>query len=163
VHVPTAPPGDTVTITMDPVLLLPPLPKDYTREQAVAELDALYAQLPAVQCKGACHPSCTIVLATELERQRIQDSGATIDHPDTALAGGRIPPCPALGPLNNCTIYSIRPATCRAYGAAPGLRCPYGCTADRPITDTEVTRIMARIEQLSRHVTGVRAWPVRTR
>ncbi|WP_410566136.1 hypothetical protein [Amycolatopsis sp. cmx-4-61] len=55
---------------------------------------------------------------------------------------------------------ALRPAICRAYGATAELPWPYGCRPKTPITDAAITRLVARIEQLSRHVTGVRAWPV---
>jgi Fe-S-cluster containining protein len=153
--------------TVDPVALLAPLPKAYTRQEALSELDELYAQLPALDCRGLCHDSCTVVPASELEYQRIAEAGATIGPRMSGrrvrelIAAGRSLRCPALGPLNNCTIYPIRPFICRAFGVAVDLRCQHGCIPDKILPNGEVTRVMAKIEQLSRHVTGVRAWPTR--
>lgn len=152
-------------LIVDPVELLPPLTKRYTYEEAQAELDELYAQLPALECKGLCHDSCTVAPASELEYRRITDSGASIGQRMSGqrvrelVRAGQTPRCPALGPLNTCTIYSIRPFICRAFGVARDLRCEHGCIPDKILDEGEVSRVMAYIEQLSRQVTGVRTWP----
>lgn len=61
-----------------PIDLLPPLPKRYTRAEAIAAIEDIYAQLPALECKGRCHNSCTVAGAAELERQRITDAGGDL-------------------------------------------------------------------------------------
>jgi Fe-S-cluster containining protein len=148
----------------DPVTRLPPLPRDYSREEALAELDKLYACLPALTCRGLCHSSCGVVVASELEHQRIADTGASIgprmsDEGFLREVSDSGQQCPALGPLRNCTIYPIRPFICRAYGVGAGLRCPHGCVPDRVVPDAEIWELMARIEQLSRHITDTHSWP----
>lgn len=151
---------------LDPVELLPPLPKDYTYDEAVAELLELYADMPDVLCKGLCHDSCTAVGATELERQLIAKAGGDIGPAITyrrlkqLISEDRKPRCPSLGPLNNCTVHEQRPFICRLFGVAQDLRCEHGCAPDKLVPAGEGHRVMALIEQLSRHVTGVRAWPV---
>jgi Fe-S-cluster containining protein len=151
----------------DPIALLPPLRRGYTEQEALAELDKLYSSLPALTCKGLCHVSCGVVAASELEHRRITAAGSTITPPagetdskDTSSVA--LANCPALGPLRNCTIYDIRPLICRVWGLGDRLRCPFGCVPDRVLSSVEVWDLIARIEQLSRHVTGVRAWPVRS-
>jgi Fe-S-cluster containining protein len=154
----------------DPVKLLPPLPRDYTYEEALEELDALYAQLPTVQCKGLCHDSCTVVPASELEHRRINAtgksisprmSGRTVNSLRKARGADGPPRCPALGPLNNCTIYEDRPFICRVFGVALDLLCEHGCVAENVLPPGEARAVQAQIEQLSRHVTGVNADPAR--
>lgn len=156
---------------IDPVTLLPPLPKTtYTREEAYAELDQLYAQLPAVNCIGRCHDSCYDVDAPELERQRVEEAGGALVPPATrarllhamaAVAQGKLPQrCPSLGPLNNCTVYEARPLICRAFGTSRDLRCAHGCLPDKFVPAGEIHLVLAVIEQLSRLVTGVRRWPI---
>lgn len=91
------------------------------------ELDALYAAVPAMQCKGLCHHSCSSVMMTEVERERIAARhGVTI--PDGAFElgkpGGR---CPALNIFGRCAVYGDRPLVCRLWGAVPGMECPHGC------------------------------------
>lgn len=144
---------------------LPPLPRKYTREEAIAALEELYAQLPALECKGLCHDSCTTVDASELERQRAAEAGRGLGPAysykrlQLMIADGNKPRCPSLGPLNNCTIYAVRPFICRVFGMARGLRCDHGCIPDGILEDGEVVRAFAIIEQLSRLVTGVRSNP----
>lgn len=145
-----------------------------SKEEALAMLDDLYAQLPALECKGLCHDSCTGVDASELERERIRARGVELSRASPQLqmklilGGHQIPRCPALGPLNNCTVYAVRPFTCRAFGLtmdprAPGematfkgpMMCDHGCVPDGTITIGEYYRIIQVIEELSVVVTGV--------
>lgn len=143
-----------------------------TRAEARAMLDALYAQLPAVECKGLCHDACTAIDASELERERLRERG--VELPATSathryqeiLATGVVPRCPALGPLNTCRVYDVRPFVCRAFGAVydptlvnpahtQPMMCDHGCIPDGTITVAELTRILVEIEVLSVAVTGV--------
>lgn len=131
------------------------------REEALAELDDLYAQLPALECKGRCHDSCTSINMTELERERIRARGVEIGPSMTharvkkLVAAGRTPRCPALGPLNTCTVYDVRPMICRTFGMVLGELCQHGCVPDGTITREEMVRVLYDIEMLSREVTGV--------
>lgn len=145
-----------------------------TRKRALAILDDLYAQLPALECKGLCYDSCTAIDASELERERLAERG--IELPErtsharllTLIASGQTPRCPALGPLNNCTVYDVRPFTCRAFGMVRDrqtdgglthrgpMMCDHGCIPDGTISFAEYARIIREIEELSLHVTGVR-------
>jgi len=145
-----------------------------TRAEAVAALEDLYAQLPAIECKGLCHDSCTAIDASELERERMRDRGvelpvALAHHRLQALiAAGKTPRCPALGPLNNCTVYEDRPFVCRAFGmvrdpadalARGPMMCDYGCIPDGTIDFFQYGRALREIEELSRAVTGVSRRP----
>lgn len=138
---------------------------------AYAALDELYDQLPRVRCKGLCADSCTVVPASELEQRRIAERGYELI---TRRPPGPIPRCPALGPLDNCMAYDVRPFVCRAFGsvvdprADPSqwrhqpLMCDYGCEpeADQYITVAESRRISDAIERFSREVTGVPGLPL---
>lgn len=137
-------------------------------------LDDLYAQLPALECKGLCHDSCTAIDASELERERLRERGVELSQEPAAQQlvryrrTGEVPRCPALGPLNTCTVYDVRPFVCRAFGLVydpdvlPGdarrqvMMCDHGCVPDGVITTAELHRILADIERLSVRVTGVR-------
>lgn len=133
-----------------------------TRAEALAMLDELYAQIPALECKGLCHNSCTRIEASELERQRIRERGKDIGESISGprelklILAGEVSRCPALGPLNTCTVYDIRPMICRVWGVAEGLLCEFGCIPDGIIPRGEVLRTIAEIEGLSRLVTGYR-------
>ena len=127
----------------------------FTREQARAQLHAVYAALPAVHCKGRCHDSCSTVDATPLERALVADAG--VDLPPgvphlqhlALIASGVHLRCPALGPLHNCTVYADRPLLCRSFGAMRTEACEHGCYADRFLEVAELAEVMARVWAVS--------------
>lgn len=148
------------------------------RATARAELDELYASLPALECKGRCHDTCTAIDASELERERIAERGVALPELSAPAqlaalrATGKVPRCPALSPLNTCSVYDVRPFTCRAFGMVLDPRadltmiyktpmmCDYGCVPDGTISLAEYVRVLQDIERLSREVTGVRRLPL---
>jgi Fe-S-cluster containining protein len=176
-----------------PAPAAPPTPP--TVAEAREALDELYAQLPTIACRGLCADSCHNVDASQLERDRIAEvHGVVLAEPvphalwqqmadraraalgDAATGNGprglELPRCPALGPLNTCTVYDVRPFTCRAFGAVhtdpvhPSrgpMMCDHGCVPEGVMTLGEYARIVAQIEQLSRQVTGVARRPGRPR
>lgn len=137
------------------------------RERALAELEQLYASLPAIECKGRCHDACTVIDASELERERIQARGVELPPGMShtrhlkLIDQGKAPRCPALGPLNTCTVYDVRPMICRAFGmtldprTGRGLMCEHGCIPDGTISPQDLSRALIQIEELSRWATGV--------
>lgn len=148
-----------------------------TRAEALAALDELYASLPALECKGRCHDTCTAIDASELERERLAERGvhlpAALAHRQLAalIATGQTPRCPALGPLNTCRVYDVRPFICRAFGMVLDRRtspanphhgpmmCDHGCVPDGTLSFAEYARVLADIEELSYAVTGVSRRP----
>ncbi len=93
--------------------------------RADQRLDALYAKLPAMRCRGLCQAACGSIAMTATERDRI-----------TRRHGIRIPlaavfpdHCPALVD-GACSVYADRPLICRTWGMVPSMRCPYGCEPD---------------------------------
>jgi Fe-S-cluster containining protein len=141
-------------------------------------LDELYASLPAVECRGLCHDTCTAIDASELERRRLAERGVRLpEAPATAqlreiVRTGTVPRCPALSPLNTCTVYDVRPFTCRAFGVvmqagadragltfAGPMMCDHGCVPDGTVDLREYARAIRQIEALSVAVTGVRRQP----
>jgi Fe-S-cluster containining protein len=145
-----------------------------SRAEAVAQLEELHASLPALECKGRCHDTCTAIDASELERERgveLPEQSAP-DQLRAIAASGQVPRCPALGPLNTCTVYDVRPSVCRAFGLVHDpqaqllgatfkqpMMCDYGCVSDATMTTAEFWRIAAQIEALSRAATGVARLP----
>ncbi len=145
-----------------------------TEAEALEMLDALYAQLPAIECRGRCWDSCTDVDASELERRRLAERGVHFSdipalqrlraHRTIGKQPGR---CPALTSWNTCRVYELRPFTCRAFGMVlePGtplamtfrsaMMCDHGCVPDATITVADYVKLLDRIELLSRAVTGV--------
>ena len=138
------------------------------RAEAYAALDDLYAQLPALECKGRCHDACTIIDMSRLERERIANTtGVNIPLPlypiRAMLADGKPRRCPALGPLNTCTVYEVRPLICRAFGmvvtnphtpSEGPMMCDYGCIPDGVLSHQEFVRVMMDIYRLSAAITG---------
>lgn len=98
-----------------------------TAEQ-VAALDALYAELPPIQCRGLCADSCGRLPLYPVEQERIARE-AGVDIPD----GRGIPTpavCPALTMLGRCGVHEIRPMICRIWGLVENLPCEWGCVPD---------------------------------
>lgn len=108
----------------------------------LADLDVLYARLPALACRGLCADSChTHVDASDAERTRLlrrhgPDLDLDLDAPTSDGA------CPALsrsfGP-GRCTVHADRPMICRLWGAAASMPCPHGCTPDSGRLDDRAT------------------------
>ena len=145
------------------------------RQEAIRQPDALYAQLPPLECKGLCHDTCTSVDASELERERMREARPGVELPTfeegrEAFRRGEIPRCPMLGPLNTCTVYDVRPLICRAFGMVydsdllnpahtQPMMCDHGCIPDGTITRAQLFRHLRQIEALSQEVTGVSRIP----
>lgn len=100
----------------------------------VAQLDAVYAELPTVACKGLCQESCgPIVQSRSMAKQellRMQDWGGE----RRGRQQRRPLTCPYLtaeDETGRCSIYEVRPLICRLWGMVdhPMMRCPHGCEA----------------------------------
>lgn len=100
------------------------------RLRADAQLEALYAQVPELDCKGLCHTSCGVIEASVRERERMQEAGVRLPYLDEFLemdrAGLEIS-CPALTEDKRCGVYEVRPMICRLWGTTDSMPCPYGC------------------------------------
>lgn len=112
----------------------------YAEEQAAyRELDALYAELPEVDCKGYCASECSsLVPIRGLEAQRIghkSHTGTKCAH----LDGGR------------CSVHQNRPMLCRLWGLADQypLMCRWGCKPTRTLTLDEAYAYLRRAQEIS--------------
>jgi Fe-S-cluster containining protein len=139
-----------------------------TRPEAIAALEDLYNQMPALECRGLCHDSCTAIDASELERERLRARGVELplhmspERLHRLIAAGKTPRCPALSGLNTCSVYDVRPLICRAFGlvidpADPrgGMLCEHGCVPDATIDAAQLFKALREVEELSLAVTGV--------
>lgn len=80
------------------------------RRSAVdADLTALYAQVPALVCRGLCQSSCGPIEMSARERQRLRSLGVRVPPRQQALrlladgpADGSGYACPALGADGAC-------------------------------------------------------------
>lgn len=123
-----------------------------TDPERVAALEALYAELPELECRGLCWHSCGPVDMSDAERQRIAERGVTIPRYDRASAEryqvtGTVEACPALGPFRTCGVHDIRPMICRLWGSTESMRCPFGCRPSRELTEAEGYALLERSRQ----------------
>ncbi len=136
-----------------------------TRTEALEQLDELYDSVPGIVCRGLCHDSCTVIDASELERERLRARG--VELPDRGeqmalrgrVAAGERVRCPALSGLNTCRVYEVRPLICRVFGVTQSLRCEHGCVPEALISDRDVAERLMGIEVVSEAVTGVSRIP----
>lgn len=104
------------------------------------DLDALYAELPHLDCKGHCFEECTVIPCSSRERDRAAEAlGEPLIAPPPRLI------CSALNLLDHrCRIYEKRPLICRLWGLAEGMPCPHGCKPERVLTDKEAQEFIER-------------------
>ena len=131
------------------------------RRSALAELRAIYACIPPLECQGLCQQSCGEITMTELERDRIRQA---LGHelppmpgvPSVLNPSGACHECPLLSFDGRCTVYSVRPLLCRLWGAVddPLMRCPWGCRPQRYLTNTETRRLIQRLEDVDERLYG---------
>ena len=113
-------------------------------DDALAEV---YAQIPAVGCRGLCWRSCGPVDCGDRERERLAEAGVVLPPAAEAVAAGSM--CPALSPYGRCTVYAVRPAVCRLWGAAAAMPCPHGCRpAGGLLPDARARRLLAEASRL---------------
>lgn len=112
-------------------------------DERVSELEALYAELPTIECMGLCGDACHFIGMTTLERERIRrTSGHDIKILDS--------PCPALDFMGRCATYQQRPMVCRLWGVVEGMECHYGCKPSPGyLTHEEGKVFLARCEIVS--------------
>lgn len=109
------------------------------RRDRDAELEQLYAELPALDCQGRCAESCGPIAMSALERQRIEARGVKL----MPLAMT----CPALTQLGRCSVYEVRPLICRLWGLVEQMACPWGCRPEGGfLDDATARRLLARAE-----------------
>lgn len=87
-------------------------------------MDAIYARLPTMNCKGLCQDGCASVGMNRVEQARIEREHH-IRLPLMAAFGTAR--CPALNVFGRYSVYEDRPFVCRLWGMVPSMRCPHGC------------------------------------
>lgn len=120
------------------------------------KLEALYREIPDIDCKGLCHESCTIIPAAKIEIKRARErTGGNPFNPaaylkemqQSLIETPKIPKCKSLSD-GKCTMYNIRPAICRLYGVAEGLECHYGCKPKTQISKKNAHDLIRKVEAL---------------
>jgi Fe-S-cluster containining protein len=131
---------------------------------AEQEIEKLYADLPAINCKRLCQDCCGPISMTDFEVARI--AGRVPSFPSTGrkmpvrLASGQVviaqgfvtdcEKCPLLAEDGSCSVYPIRPLICRLWGLVQSMRCPFGCTPERWVSPRESFKLLSRADQISR-------------
>src|SRR5262245_60391045 len=91
--------------------------------ETFAKLDAIYSELPHIECKGKCAVACGPIPLTDLEARRLQLT--THVAPRTRVAqefekAKHSEPiherCIYLTADERCGAYAVRPLICRVYG-----------------------------------------------
>lgn len=117
------------------------------RLSVAAQLDALYAELPTIDCQGLCWDSCGRIDMAHAERKRIKAEHG-VEIPDGTKI--RTPSlCVALTMFRQCGVYAVRPMICRVWGLSEGLPCTFGCRPSRLLTDQETYEFLARALDIS--------------
>lgn len=93
-----------------------------------ADIAAVYASLPRIQCKGLCADACGPIGCSAREVDAMLDAG--VIPPGLRLHPTLGTTCSHLTDDKRCAIYAHRPLVCRLYGVVNGLRCPHGCKRD---------------------------------
>lgn len=128
-----------------------------TKTKKLRKLQAIYDQMPTVECTGACTDECTLIPMTPLEAEAMKkvswrqiefeewgDAGHVVLIPDAL--GNRLR-CPML--VNGkCSVYQARPFICRAYGVAAGLECREGCKVENPLTKEQAMKLLHQVSKL---------------
>jgi Fe-S-cluster containining protein len=112
------------------------------QRQQIAALDALYAELPSIDCQGLCGEACSHIMMSTTERQRIVDSGG----PEIVFTQS---PCHALDFIGRCSVYEHRPLICRLWGVVDDMPCHYGCEPERYLTRKEGFEFLARVQEIT--------------
>lgn len=126
-----------------------------TRSKRLRVLAEIYARIPDARCKGLCADACSSIPVAEVELQQLETwtgRPLAVDRESFAPAimiSNIGEPCPLLV-IGRCTAYEKRPAVCRLYGVAQGLKCGHGCFDDQiPMSDSEAMNILYEIRRLS--------------
>jgi hypothetical protein len=125
-----------------PVIGPKPIPGDKRRR---LELDALYAELPRLDCRGLCAESCGPIVTTRVEWQRICRAAG---YEPKALVGVDGLTCPLLKD-NRCTVYEVRPLICRLWGLVETMPCLWGCKPERYLTHEEGLEFLTRAAEIN--------------
>jgi hypothetical protein len=115
-----------------------------------AQVAALYARIPKIDCKQKCQAFCGAVvqLGAYAESERLAIEGALRSAHITRSAGVELT-CRALDPDGRCAIYDARPAICRFWGVTEGMECPHGCEPERRLSFGEMQEILTELEAIA--------------
>jgi Fe-S-cluster containining protein len=128
-----------------------------TKTKKLRKLQAIYDQMPTVECTGACTDECTLIPMTPLEAEAMKKASLRPLKFEECTAAGHVILVPdALGnrmrcPMlvnEKCSVYQARPFICRAYGVSAGLECREGCKTDNPLTKEQAMKLLHKVSKL---------------
>lgn len=115
------------------------------------KLKAIYDRIPEFNCLGLCYQTCGVIPMYPAEVAHLKSRG--IELP---AAGGNLT-CSHLrwemanqhpNGMPKCGIYDDRPYICRISGATENLRCEFGCTPLRILSQQEEFQLRQELERL---------------
>lgn len=125
--------------------------------ERMAKIEAIYATIPKVNCKGICGADyCGPIMMSRLEWRRLIERFPEIKPihvpgiGDVLDTGDGCDLCPLLAEDGSCRAYDIRPVICRLFGAVmdPNMICRHGCQPERWLTELESAQILRSIRLL---------------
>lgn len=116
----------------------------------LASIDTLLQGVPQFQCVEGCSDCCGPVPMTRLEMSRIKARVGEYEMFDKDLHCGLLKD-------GKCSVYDIRPAICRVFGATsfqPRLVCPHGRKPEQPLSREATDELIDKVKALGHgHVT----------
>lgn len=108
----------------------------------------LWSKIPSIKCQRKCHATCGVIIMSEAEKKMIIDRIGHDPFIEQYIAiYSKIPGCLSCPLLKDekCSIYDIRPAVCRIYGAVKKMQCPHGCIPDKWLSDEKGREILSEL------------------
>lgn len=107
-------------------------------------LDRIYQVIPSSNCKGQCQEACGLIACAPIEAKRMKSAagGVSLTVTDDLTCG-------YLDAGGRCTVYKVRPVSCRLWGVVRGMTCPFGCEPERWVSPLEAERLTMAIHELS--------------
>lgn len=106
-------------------------------------LEALYAELPALNCRQLCGAWCGPIKVGPTEWPRMVAAFGSEPSARSLVVSMR---CPFLASGHSCSVYPVRPLICRLWGMVEGvMACPHGCTPSRWLTADEAWALLAKV------------------
>lgn len=114
-----------------------------TAAERAAQIDAITATLPTLDCQKQCQECCGPIAMSGIEWRRIVQRLGYAPNGDDSLI------CPMLCRDSGlCRVYDIRPLICRLWGLVKDMACPFGCEPQRWLTDDEAHDYLRRVARI---------------
>lgn len=110
--------------------------------ERVKALEALYAELPTIDCQRKCSSYCTAIWMSRVEWDRVKKRSDPKQWKATEFR------CPMLDRKGNCTVHTGRPMICRLWGLSEAHPCDWGCQPSRVLSLEETREFMRRSWEL---------------